>query len=429
MRRPGLLLTAAATVTVPGVLALLAVLGHDHAAAGLADASDAADPSSLAGQAGVSAWPSDPFPITPSATRGPVDGSLTPAQLALGANLLDQAAKASLATSYQGVEVISQAGVTGGLTLTSQVWHRGGGTTVMRTSTGARSAARVTVSYGNDRSPAGVFGLTSALVTLLGKHYVAAYLGSGNAAGRPAAVVNVYRFDGSLAARYWLDKQTMVPLRRELFDTTAKVIDEDNFSQVAFGRAAKQAAGRQVAGVRLTGVGAASSAASSSSAGSAASAGSSVNAKQAPATAWVSAPSPARFLAGLSTRGWRLPATLPGGLPLYSASWTASGGSQVADLEYSDGLYVVSLFVQRGSLGTGLVGWRQLSLDGQRVYVSGHSIAWAGTGLVYTMIADAPTATVAQDVKAVPDTSPPPGLLARLGRGLDRLAQLANPFG
>jgi sigma-E factor negative regulatory protein RseB len=417
MRRPGLLLTAAATVTVPGVLALLAILGHDHGAAALADAADAADPAGLAGQAAASAWPSDPFPVTPSVRHGTVDGSLTPAQLALGTTLLDKAAAAGLTTSYQGVEVVSQAGVTGGVTITSQVWHRGDGATVMRTSARAASTtSRVTVSYTDDGSPAGVFGLTSALVTQLAKNYVTAYLGSGNAAGRPAAVINVYRLNGSLAARYWLDKQTMVPLRRELFDTTAQVIDEDNFTQVRFGAAAQRAVGIKFASPRFTSTKAAAQVAGS-------------GAQPQSASAWVSAGSPARFLAGLSSKGWRLPATLPGGLPLYGAAWTSSGGSQVADLEYSDGLYVVSLFVQRGTLGSGMTGWRELSLAGQRVYVSGHSIAWAGTGLVYTMIADAPPATVAQDVSAVPDSSPPPGLLARLGRGLDRLAQLANPFG
>ena len=32
--RPGLLVSAAVTVTIPGVLAALAILGHEHALAG-----------------------------------------------------------------------------------------------------------------------------------------------------------------------------------------------------------------------------------------------------------------------------------------------------------------------------------------------------------------------------------------------------------
>ena len=84
-------------------------------------------------------------------------------------------------------------------------------------------------------SPEGVFGVTKSLVALLGKHYVAVYRGGGAAVGRAATVVELYRFDGSLAAPYWLDKQTMVPLRRELFDTSDNVISEDSFIQVKFG--------------------------------------------------------------------------------------------------------------------------------------------------------------------------------------------------
>ncbi len=52
----------------------------------------------------------------------------------------------------------------------------------------------------------------------------------------------------------------------------------------------------------------------------------------------------------------------------------------MTDLEYSDGLSVISLFVQRGTLAASMAGWQPLSLDGYRVYVSGHSVTWAGRG-------------------------------------------------
>jgi sigma-E factor negative regulatory protein RseB len=401
MRRPGLLLAAAATVTVPGVLAVLAVLGHDHGAAALADA-DGMDSASVTGQSAPGGWTAGPSAVPSAGTssnRRP--GAGTPARVPgarqLGASLLGKAATASLAASYQGTEVISQTGVTGVVTEVSQVWHWGGGATVMRTSAGGR-----VVSFDDaGQAPAGVFGLTSTLVKQLDKHYIPAYAGAGGAVGRPAAVINLYRLDGSLAARYWLDRRTMVPLQRELFDATAKVIGEDKFTRVRFGAPAAR---------------------STSSTASPASGAAS-------AYSWSAAASPARFLASLASESWRLPATLPGGLPLYAAAWTTSADSRVVDLEYSDGLYVVSLFVQRGTLGTGMTGWRQLSLGGQRVYVSGRSLAWAGAGLVYTMITDTPPATAAQDVAAVQASSPSTGLLGRLGKGLDRLARLLNPFG
>ena len=118
--------------------------------------------------------------------------------------------------------------------------------------------------------------------------------------------------------------------------------------------------------------------------------------------AWVAAVSPARFLASLAGQGWQVPGTLPGGLPLYAAASTKTASGEVVDLEYSDGLYVVSLFVQRGTLAPDMPGWQPVSVDGQQAFVSGHSVTWAGLGFVYTMIADAPPQTVTQVVGTLP---------------------------
>ena len=115
-----------------------------------------------------------------------------------------------------------------------------------------------------------------------------------------------------------------------------------------------------------------------------------------PDSAWVTASSPATHgRARWPSGACRLPGTVLAGLPLYAAAWSGTGTGQVTDLEYSDGLSVISLFVQRGTLAASMAGWQPLSLDGCRVYVSGHSVTWAGRGEVYTMIADAPPQTVA----------------------------------
>jgi sigma-E factor negative regulatory protein RseB len=233
-------------------------------------------------------------------------------------------------------------------------------------------------------------------VALLGQHYAAVYRGTGAMDGRVAAIVEVYRFDGTLAGRFWLDSRTLVPLRREVFDTSDKLVSDDAFAQVRIGARAGRPAASAVSA--------------------------------APGPAWVTASSPASLLASLAGQGWRLPATLSGGLPLYAASWCGTGTGQVTDLEYSDGLNVISLFVQRGTLAPSLPGWRPMSLDGRQVYVSGHSVTWSGHGLVYTMIADAPPATVLAAVAGLPATDQP-GLVGRLSRGLDRLAHLVDPFG
>jgi sigma-E factor negative regulatory protein RseB len=401
--RAGLLMTAVATVTVPGLLAMAGVVGHDHVA-GAGTAVSAAFDDTLSG----------PFPVAPASARAPLRDNLaalqraagapvtvfsrmTVAQQAMGIRLLAMAADADLATSYQGTERISQSGVGGRVEMVSQVWHTGGGPTLVQTSAGASSPAASSAAVSS--SPEGVFGITKSLVALLGKHYVAVYRGAGAVAGRPAAVVELYRFDGSLAALYWLDRETTVPLRRELFDTSENVISEDSFTRVQFGAFAVPrfagAAERQP--------------------------------QPAAQPAWVAEASPARFVASLSGRGWLLPVTLPGGLPLYAAASTDLAGGNVADLEYSDGLYVISLFVQRGTLAVDMPGWQQVRMAGQQAYVSGHSVTWAAGSLVYTMITDAPSQTVSEVVGTL-TPSRPPGLLGRLLRGFGRLGRLLNPF-
>jgi hypothetical protein len=408
--RHGLLITAVATVTVPGLLAMLAVVGHEHVAAEAGVSATALDGTSLSG----------PFPVAPATARAAVrnnvaavqraDGvpvtvlsRVTVSQKVEGMRLLDGAADASLSTSYHGTEQVSQSSVDGSVKTVSQVWHQGGGLTVVETSGTARpAAAPVSNSDPVSGSPEGVFGVTKSLVALLGKHYVAVDRGGGTAVGRKATVVDLYRFDGSLAARYWLDKRTEVPLRRELFDTADGVISQDSFVQVKFGALAVPPRAGATA--------------------------------QSPAAeppvaqpAWVAA-APARFLASLAGEGWQVPGSLPGGLPLYAAASTKTASGEVVDLEYSDGLYVVSLFAQRGTLAAKMPGWRRVSVGGQQAFVSGHSVTWAVPGFVYTVIGDAPPQTVTQVVEALPRDSSP-GVLDRLGRGFMRIARVIDPFG
>ena len=420
--RHGMLLTAVATVTVPGLLAMFAVFGHDHVVE--AGATAAALDNTLNG----------PFPVAPATARAAVRNNVASVQRASGApvtvlsrvtvgqqvmgmRLLEVAANAGLSTSYQGTELISQSGVDGSVKTTSQVWHQGDGLTLVESgaaSAATRPAASDTASSGTassgtvgsdpvSGSPEGVFGVTKSLMVLLGKHYVPVYRGGGDEVGRAAEVVELYRFDGSLAARYWLDKQTNVPLRRDLFDASGNRISEDSFVQVKFGTPVLPKPSGEV----MTHPQAAQSELLST---------------------WVAANPPARFLTSLTGQGWQVLGSLPGDLPLYAAASTQTTNGEVVDLEYSDGLYVVSLFVQRGTLSPQMTGWRQVNVDGQRAFVLGHSVTWAGPGLVYTMIADAPTQTVTQVVGALPGGSSP-GVLDRLGRGFIRLGRVINPFG
>jgi sigma-E factor negative regulatory protein RseB len=275
----------------------------------------------------------------------------------------------------------------------SSVWHQGGGLTVAQTSdaTVLQSSQPYVAYAGDGHSPEGVFGVTKTLVALLGKHYIAVFTGTGSAVGRSALIVELHRGDGSLAARFWLDSKTRVPLRRDVFDTSAQLVSEDAFVQVQFG---------SLASVPL--------------------------AASPVASQWSRVAAPAKLLVQLDGSGWQLPGALPGGLSLYAAAQSQMGAGQVVDLGYSDGLSVISLFVQRGTLAK-MAGWQPVSLNGHVVYVAEHSITWAGHGFVYTVIADAPPQTVEAVVAALPQNSAP-GFLSRIGRGLDRMAAIVNPF-
>ena len=51
-------------------------------------------------------------------------------------------------------------------------------------------------------------------------------------------MVEARREDGSLAARFWLDQVTRLPLRREVFDSGAHLVSEDVFIDLKVGASA-----------------------------------------------------------------------------------------------------------------------------------------------------------------------------------------------
>lgn len=373
LRRPALWLSAAATITVPGALTALAVLGSQHNGA----------VSSAQTASGVPA---------PRA-RTMVPASVTGAEArkrARGAALLRQAAAAGRSANYQGVEAVADTTVAGPSTMVAQVWHRGG-VTVMKLGRG-----RPEQTYDNDgQAPEGVFGVTTTMVGLLEKRYMPVYAGPGTVVGRPALIVAVRRADGSTAAQYWLDARTRLPLRRDIYGASARMVIDERFTRVRFVPTAipKAAAGPGNAG-------------------------------------WVAA-SPAHLLSQLNGSGCPLPRTLPGNLSLYAASRARTSTGPVADFGFSDGLLTVSLFVERGSLPRKMPGWRPERVSGHLVYVERHEVTTSGRGFVYTLVSDAPAPTVDAVVRALPPNRSPvasPGVLDRMGRGLHRLVSVLDPF-
>jgi sigma-E factor negative regulatory protein RseB len=195
-----------------------------------------------------------------------------------------------------------------------------------------------------------------------------------------------------MAAWFWLDSATGLPLRKEMFDARAHLISSVTFAEVDIGRSA--AGGEPVPTAR----------------------------------AWHTTLAPGR-LARLRARGWPLPGPLPGDLTLIGAKESSTSAGPVVDLDYSDGLSVVSIFVQRGYLPARLSGWSQVALAGHRVYANDPDdlcFAWSARGFVYTLIAAAPQQTVGQVVVALPHDDNP-GWLAQLKHGLHRLLSWVRP--
>jgi sigma-E factor negative regulatory protein RseB len=381
------LLAAALVVAVPGFLVTACSAqgsaqgsgqGGTAAAAGSAETATAADSPAVVG-------------TTTKTTRR--------VSSAHAVKLLNQAAQAAIAMSYQGEEVVTRWTNGSGSVLVSNIWHVSGGQTVTQTLTAGTAAASLPylTADSDSQAPEGVLGVTQSLVQLLETNYVMVYAGAGSADTRTAQVIEARRADGTLAARFWLDDATKLPLERVVFDSDSHVISQDVFLNLQF----------------------------ASQSGTAVPAG----AAAAAAGPWEDPLSHTQLLA-LRSRGWQVPAALPGGLTLFTGAQTATSTGTVLDLGYSDGLSVVSVFEQRGHLAAKLAGWQKVKLGGQVVYVAlpdQRSLTWSSRDMVYTVMADAPTQTVDAAIGALPHDTPP-GFFKRMSRGFVRLASWVNPF-
>jgi sigma-E factor negative regulatory protein RseB len=341
-----------------------------------------------------------PGPHSPSRQSSPAPrprrvapAVLTPAA-SRGLRLMREAAAACQQVPFRGIQLADWWGPAGGSASVIHLWHRSGGAVLARSSGTAADPP-------GERQPDPdalpdtdqVLAVTPALVTLMRASYLLTYAGRGAVDGRPAQLVQVRRPGGGLAARFWIDDATRLPLRRELFDDHARIFSEDAF------------VGLSVGASQLQGM------------------------PSADAEPWT-----ARLTAGrraaLRAQGWPLPAAMAGGLALLKSTELTTKSGPILGLSYSDGLSVISVFLQRGQLPRGMPGWRRITTRGSSVYAidpDDRSLAWSARGFVYTVISDAPVGTVDQAVMGLPHDNPP-AFWERMDRGFRRMASWANPF-
>jgi hypothetical protein len=313
-----------------------------------------------------------------------------------GLRLMSEAATACESVAFHGYQMAAWWGPNGGSAAVVQLWHRPGGAILARsTNTAADPASTRQSDPATALDQSEIMTVTPALLALMRQNYLITYAGKSAVDGRPAQQVAISTRSGAIAARYWLDTATKLPLRRELFDASGQIFSEDAFIGVSFG--ASQLGSMPAAA----------------------------------AQPWAGNLTPADRSA-LRAAGWRLPGASAGGLTMFSATDTSASTGKVVEMSYSDGLSIISVFVQRGELPKTLPGWRRIAARGpDAVYAidpDDRTLTWSARGFVYTMISNAAPDVVGRALNELPHDSPA-GFWARMGRGFHRMVTWANPFG
>jgi len=343
------------------------------------------------------------------------DSAATPIQVRSDPDamrLLRNAATAAQSTPYHGTEFLTAWHGGTSTTSTIAVAHVPGDGTLLRTGTagGAKGGLAGLFEPDSGRGQPGLGGYTPVMLDLLTRNYTVVRSADDRICGRAAQVVEARRADGSAAGRFWIDQTTGIMLYRELLDRKGRTIVAAGFQDLTVALPAAQA----VPDAATT----------------------------APATVGLMAGSWNHELtrgelnslpgAGPDGTSWKVPRGLPGNLSLYVAKEERTGGAdKPVQLGYTDGLFAMSIFVQRGVLDSAkFAGWRRTTVHGRTVFErAGRQYwrVWAAHGQVYTVVGDADPATTDAVVSALPRGGP--GLWQRLDRGLHRLAGWANPFG
>jgi negative regulator of sigma E activity len=303
---------------------------------------------------------------------------------------LERAAAAPNRVSFHGTQIITSWGPQGASSAMLDIVHaasQGSEISVVGSaaSPGAKAFVQRTTNAGAvDGGPLALLRATYALV----------YKCCTDTIGRSAVLVEALRDDETLAARFWIDKATGLLLQRQLFSVDGKtmvratVFTELEIEDSEFlGHLPPMAP----SGVESMGLG---------------------------------------TVDNLRSEGWVCAPELPASLKLYDVHQDTSNGS--LQFSYSDGLFNLSLFEQRGALDPAAVaGFGTTDVPGvyQRYGMPSY-VVWSSGGIVYTLIGDLPPDMLGQVVRAFPHDVPVKlTAIQRMGAGLAKIATWLTPMG
>lgn len=227
--------------------------------------------------------------------------------------------------------------------------------------------------------------LDERVVRLLAARHRLQVAAATTCAGRAALLVEARDAAGRVAGRFWLDRDTGLLLRREVYDGSGAPLRSAAFLDVQVGGPAPR---RQLE-----------------------------RAAERPP-----------LHAGASRSG--VAATGPAELGRY-ALYDAHREGDVVHLAYSDGLTALSLFRQPGRAQDAGPGWVVRHVDDVPVQVQEGTPSrwvWQGGGEVFVLLSDAPETDLRAVVRALPhEDEPAESLWTRLARGLARVLSSLDP--
>lgn len=327
------------------------------------------------------------FGLPTSAAAVPV---LSKADSPTAVSWLQRAALAPNKVSYHGTQIITAWGPQGASSAMLDILHaasQGSEISVLGSSApGAKAFVQraTTTDAAIDGGPLALLQATYQLVDKCCTDLI----------GRTAVLVEALRDDQTLAAKFWIDKATGLLLQRQLFSPDGKtMVRATVFTEL------------EIEGSEFIG--------------------------HLPPTV----PSGVQALGmgkvdNLRSEGWMCTPELPASLKLYDVHQDTSNGS--LQFSYSDGLFNVSLFEQRGTLDPAAVEGFS-STDSPGVYLRygmPSYVVWSSGGIVYTLIGDLPPDQLGQVVRSFPHEVPVElSAIQRLGTGLAKIATWLTPMG